>query len=127
MGHAGADGNTGKVQFKEIPGPAYVSATVPGRGVRPQNAFPLKDASGAIPNIGPIKGATAYGAHCQRGQLLLALPAVCCVCLGKGQEPEYRGHSSNQECSNQVDTAAANRAGALHARVLRAGLSRDPM
>ena len=115
MWHAGADGNTGKVQFKEIPGPAYVSATVPGRGVRPQNAFPLKDASGAIPNIGPIKGATAYGAHRQRKKSIMRLPALCHVCLGKGQEPEYQGHSSNQECCNQVDTAAADRAGALHA------------
>ena len=59
---AGQSGNTGKVQFKEYPGPAYVSADVPGRGIRPHNAFTLKNTVGAVPNIGPIKGATAYGA-----------------------------------------------------------------
>ena len=59
--HAGQDGNTGKVQFREIPGPAYVSADVPGRGIRPRNAFALKNGVGAVPNIGPIKNATAYG------------------------------------------------------------------
>ena len=59
---AGENGNTGKVQFQEIPGPAYVSADVPGRGIRPRNAFTLKNGIGAIPNIGPIPGATAYGA-----------------------------------------------------------------
>lgn len=61
--HAGENGNTGKVQFKEIPGPAYVSADVPGRGIRPRNAFTLKNGVGAVPNIGPINGATAYGAR----------------------------------------------------------------
>ena len=110
------------MQFKEIPGPAYVSATVPGRGVRPQNAFPLKDASGAIPNIGPIKGTTAYGVHCQREQILVILPALRGVCLGEGHEPEDQGHSSNQESCNKIDTAAANRPGALLA-VLQARLS----
>lgn len=59
---AGEDGNTGKVQFAEIPGPAYVSAEVPGRGIRPRNAFALKNGVGTVPNIGPIKGASAYGA-----------------------------------------------------------------
>lgn len=59
--HAGQDGNTGKVQFREIPGPAYVSADVPGRGIRPRNAFALKNGVGAVPNIEPIKNATAYG------------------------------------------------------------------
>ena len=59
--HAGQDGNAGKVQFREIPGPAYVSADVPGRGIRPRNAFKLKNGVGAVPNIGPIKNATAYG------------------------------------------------------------------
>ena len=59
--HAGQDGNAGKVQFREIPGPAYVSADVPGRGIRPRNAFALKNGVGAVPNIGPIKNATAYG------------------------------------------------------------------
>ena len=58
---AGQDGNAGKVQFREIPGPAYVSADVPGRGIRPRNAFALKNGVGAVPNIGPIKNATAYG------------------------------------------------------------------
>ena len=52
------------MQFKEIPGPAYVSADVPGRGIRPRNAFALKNGIGAIPNIGPISGATAYGKPC---------------------------------------------------------------
>ena len=49
------------MQFREIPGPAYVSADVPGRGIRPRNAFALKNGVGAVPNIGPIKNATAYG------------------------------------------------------------------
>ena len=58
---AGQDGNAGKVQFREIPGPAYVSADVPGRGIRPRNAFALKNGVGAVSNIGPIKNATAFG------------------------------------------------------------------
>ena len=74
--HAGENGNTGKVQFKEIPGPAYVSADVPGRGIRPRNAFTLKNGIGAVPNIGPIHGTTAYGA---RLGILLACHYVGCL------------------------------------------------
>ncbi|BDA51120.1 hypothetical protein COCOBI_17-3400 [Coccomyxa sp. Obi] len=56
-----ADGNVGTKQFSGIPGPSYVSAGIPGRGYRPDNAFPLKNPGNAIADIGPIKGAGAYG------------------------------------------------------------------
>jgi hypothetical protein len=51
----------GKAQFAAIPGPSYVSAGVPGRGYRPDNAFTLRNPGSGVPNLGPIKGATAYG------------------------------------------------------------------
>ena len=76
--HAGENGNTGKVQFKEIPGPAYVSADVPGRGIRPRNAFALKNGVGAIPNIGPISGATAYGARWPCSSPLICTYSIPC-------------------------------------------------
>ena len=52
----------GTKQFSAIPGPAYVSAGIPGRGYRPNNAFPLQNPGVAIPNMGPLKGAGANGA-----------------------------------------------------------------
>ncbi len=60
---AAADGNVGTKQFAAIQGPSYVSAGIPGRGYRPENAFPLQNPGNAIADIGPIKGAGAYGAH----------------------------------------------------------------
>ncbi len=59
--YAAADGNVGTKQFAGIPGPSYVSAGIPGRGYRPNNAFPLKNPGNAIADIGPIKGADANG------------------------------------------------------------------
>ena len=61
--YAAADGNVGTKQFVGIPGPSYVSAGIPGRGYRPNNAFPLKNPGNAIADFGPIKGAGAFVAH----------------------------------------------------------------
>jgi hypothetical protein len=58
---AAQNGNIGTKQFSSIPGPSYVSSMVPGRGYRPDNAFPLTNPGNAIPNIGPIKGLGAQG------------------------------------------------------------------
>ncbi len=58
---AAADGNVGTKQFAPIPGPTYVSAMVPGRGYRPENAFALTNPGNGISNIGPIKGANSHG------------------------------------------------------------------
>ena len=59
--HAASDGNVGTQQFAHIPGPEYVSAMVPGRGYRPNNAFELKNPGTGIASIGPIKGANYKG------------------------------------------------------------------
>ena len=63
----------GKAQFADIPGPGYVSAGVPGRGYRPDNAFVLKNPGNALPNLGPIQGATAYGALEAAGACMMLL------------------------------------------------------
>ena len=89
--HAGQDGNVGKVQFREIPGPAYVSADVPGRGIRPRNAFALKNGVGAVPNIGPIKNATAYGETAP----FLPCMSACSPC-------SHDAHLSSRACAMSV-------------------------
>ncbi|KAK9902216.1 hypothetical protein WJX75_007899 [Coccomyxa subellipsoidea] len=68
-----ADGNMGTKQFSAIPGPAYVSAGIPGRGYRPNNAFPLQNPGVAIPNMGPLKGAGANGVSGWNGEKQAAL------------------------------------------------------
>ncbi|KAK9822508.1 hypothetical protein WJX81_007870 [Elliptochloris bilobata] len=55
------DGGNGTVQFAPIPGPAYVSGFRSGHGVPELNTPKFASPAGAVPNIGPIAGASAHG------------------------------------------------------------------